>query len=133
MASLTLVRMLPVALAMVGTGMRRATVGFLGWFGPRGLASIVFVLIQLEETPTPQRSLMLTVVTWTVAHGFDVDDLDLRPSTGPVHAYLALPGSRMICMRASDLPAATPHTASQHPISLVGASVAEASPSATTN
>ena len=27
---------------------------------------------------------------WTVAHGFDVDNLDLRPSTGPVHAYLAL-------------------------------------------
>jgi sodium/hydrogen antiporter len=52
-ASLTLVRMLPVALAMVGTGMRRATVGFLGWFGPRGLASIVFVLIQLEETQLP--------------------------------------------------------------------------------
>ncbi|HSO53641.1 MAG TPA: hypothetical protein VL330_13035 [Actinomycetes bacterium] len=103
---------------MMGTGMRRATVGFLGWFGPRGLASIVFVLIQLEETPTPQWSLRLTVVTLTVAHGFDVDDLDLRPSTGPVHAYLALPGSRMICMRASDLPAATPHTASQHPISL---------------
>jgi hypothetical protein len=30
------------------------------------------------------------VDAWTVAHGFDVDDLDLRPSTGPVHAYLAL-------------------------------------------
>jgi sodium/hydrogen antiporter len=66
-ASLTLVRMLPVALAMVGTGMRRVTVGFLGWFGPRGLASIVFVLILLEGTELPERSLMLTVVTWTVA------------------------------------------------------------------
>jgi NhaP-type Na+/H+ or K+/H+ antiporter len=66
-ASLTVVRMLPVALAMVGAGMRRVTVGFLGWFGPRGLASIVFVLILLEETQLPERSLMLTVVTWTVA------------------------------------------------------------------
>jgi NhaP-type Na+/H+ or K+/H+ antiporter len=66
-ASLTVVRMLPVALAMVGTGMRRVTVGFLGWFGPRGLASIVFVLILLEETDLPERSLMLAVVTWTVA------------------------------------------------------------------
>jgi sodium/hydrogen antiporter len=66
-ASLTVVRMLPVALAMVGTGMRRVTVWFLGWFGPRGLASIVFVLILLEETELPERSLMLTVVTWTVA------------------------------------------------------------------
>jgi sodium/hydrogen antiporter len=66
-ASLTVVRMLPVALAMVGAGLRRVTVGFLGWFGPRGLASIVFVLILLEETDLPERSLMLTVVTWTVA------------------------------------------------------------------
>jgi sodium/hydrogen antiporter len=65
--SLTVVRMLPVALAMLGTGMRRVTVGFLGWFGPRGLASIVFVLILLEETQLPERPLMLAVVTWTVA------------------------------------------------------------------
>jgi sodium/hydrogen antiporter len=61
------VRMLPVALAMVGTGMRPVTVGFLGWFGPRGLASIVFVLILPEETELPERPLMLEVVVWTVA------------------------------------------------------------------
>jgi sodium/hydrogen antiporter len=66
-ASLTLVRMLPVALAMVGTGVHRVTVGFLGWFGPRGLASIVFVLILLEETELPERPLLAAVVTWTVA------------------------------------------------------------------
>ena len=66
-ASLTLVRMFPVAMAMLGAGMRTVTVGFLGWFGPRGLASIVFVLILLEQTDLPERSLMLTVVTWTVA------------------------------------------------------------------
>jgi sodium/hydrogen antiporter len=66
-ASLTVVRMLPVALALVGAGLHRFTVGFLGWFGPRGLASIVFVLILLEETELPERPLMLTVVTWTVA------------------------------------------------------------------
>jgi NhaP-type Na+/H+ or K+/H+ antiporter len=65
--SLTLVRILPVALAMLGAGMRRVTVGFLGWFGPRGLASIVFVLILLEQTDLPERPLLLAVVTWTVA------------------------------------------------------------------
>jgi NhaP-type Na+/H+ or K+/H+ antiporter len=65
--SLTVVRVLPVALALLGTGMRPVTVGFLGWFGPRGLASIVFVLILLEETELPERPLFLTVVTWTVA------------------------------------------------------------------
>ena len=66
-ASLTLARMLPVALAMVGTGMRRVTVGFLGWFGPRGLASIVFVLILVEEADVAEPPLMLAVVSWTVA------------------------------------------------------------------
>jgi NhaP-type Na+/H+ or K+/H+ antiporter len=65
--SLTVVRLLPVALAMLGTSMRRVTVGFLGWFGPRGLASIVFVLILVEQTELPERPLLLDVVTWTVA------------------------------------------------------------------
>jgi NhaP-type Na+/H+ or K+/H+ antiporter len=78
-ASLTVVRMIPVALAMAGAGMRRATVGFLGWFGPRGLASIVFVLILLEETDLPERSLMLTVVTWTVALSVYAHGLTARP------------------------------------------------------
>lgn len=72
--SLTVVRMLPVALAMIGTGMRWVTIGFLGWFGPRGLASIVFVLLLVEQTDLPERALIVAVVTWTVvlsvfAHG----------------------------------------------------------------
>jgi NhaP-type Na+/H+ or K+/H+ antiporter len=43
------------------------TVGFIGWFGPRGLASIVFVLVLIEHSELVERSLMLAVVTWTVA------------------------------------------------------------------
>jgi NhaP-type Na+/H+ or K+/H+ antiporter len=46
--SLTAIRMLPVAVAMLGSGARSRTVGFLGWFGPRGLASIVFAVIGLS-------------------------------------------------------------------------------------
>jgi NhaP-type Na+/H+ or K+/H+ antiporter len=65
--SLTVVRMLPVALAMLGTGMGWVTIGFLGWFGPRGLASIVFVLLLVEQTDLPERALIVAVVTWTVA------------------------------------------------------------------
>jgi NhaP-type Na+/H+ or K+/H+ antiporter len=80
LGSLTVVRMLPVALAMTGAGMRRVTVGFLGWFGPRGLASIVFVLILLEETALPERPLMLTVVTWTVALSVYAHGLTARPA-----------------------------------------------------
>ncbi|MEU9294586.1 cation:proton antiporter [Streptomyces sp. NPDC048266] len=47
--SLTVVRMLPVALALVGSGLRLPTVGYVGWFGPRGLASVVFGLLLVEE------------------------------------------------------------------------------------
>jgi NhaP-type Na+/H+ or K+/H+ antiporter len=47
--SLTLIRMLPVAIAMIGTGARWPTLGFVGWFGPRGLASIVFAVLAVQE------------------------------------------------------------------------------------
>jgi NhaP-type Na+/H+ or K+/H+ antiporter len=73
--SLTLVRMLPVAISMLGTGAKRPTVAFLGWFGPRGAASIVFALLLLEEEGgLPNQELILTVVFVTVglsvlAHG----------------------------------------------------------------
>lgn len=48
--SLTAVRMAPVAVALAGAGLPRPTVLFMGWFGPRGLASIVLGLVFLEET-----------------------------------------------------------------------------------
>ena len=63
--SLTVVRMLPVALALTGTGLRPATVGYLGWFGPRGLASLVFGLIALEEH-LPGMTLLGDVIAVTV-------------------------------------------------------------------
>ena len=53
--SLTVIRMAPVALALAGTGARRQTVAFLGWFGPRGLASIVFALMLEEDGGLPTR------------------------------------------------------------------------------
>ena len=46
--SLTVVRMLPVAVALLGAGFDRFSVAFIGWFGPRGLASVIFALIALE-------------------------------------------------------------------------------------
>ncbi len=47
-ASVTVVRMVPVALAVAGSGLRTDTTGLLGWFGPRGLASIVYGLAAVE-------------------------------------------------------------------------------------
>ena len=65
--SLTVVRMLPVALAMLGTGARRPTVAFLGWFGPRGLASIVFAVILLDDADLPHLDSLLLAITVTIA------------------------------------------------------------------
>ena len=63
--SLTLSRMVPVAIALLGTGARLPTVAFIGWFGPRGLASIVFALIALDDG-IPDRQLLLTTVMMTI-------------------------------------------------------------------
>ncbi len=72
--SLTLVRMLPVAVALIGSGARMPTVGFLGWFGPRGLASIVFAVIVVEEAHLPGAAddpghHLLTIGLSVLAHG----------------------------------------------------------------
>ena len=65
-ASLTVVRMLPVAIAMMGTGAGRPTVAFMGWFGPRGLASIVFALIVLHDARLPHVGTILSATYVTV-------------------------------------------------------------------
>ena len=73
--SLTLVRMLPVAIAMIRTQLKPATVVFMGWFGPRGLASIVLGLVYLEqEAALPGEKLIMLGILATVllsifAHG----------------------------------------------------------------
>lgn len=73
--SLTLVRMLPVAVSLAGTGLGKGTVAFMGWFGPRGLASIVLGLVYLEEEkhlPGEQitrLAVMATVLLSIFAHG----------------------------------------------------------------
>jgi NhaP-type Na+/H+ or K+/H+ antiporter len=81
--SLTVLRMLPVALALLGSGARRPTVAFLGWFGPRGAASIVFALIVVEEGGLPHDELILTTAFLTVglsvfAHGISAAPLAQR-------------------------------------------------------
>jgi sodium/hydrogen antiporter len=63
--SLTVVRMAPVALALLGSHLRLPTVLYVGWFGPRGLASIVFALLLLEDGP-PAADLLVDVVALTV-------------------------------------------------------------------
>ncbi|MFV1971026.1 MAG: cation:proton antiporter, partial [Acidimicrobiia bacterium] len=66
-ASLTIVRMIPVALALVGTGLKRPTVMYIGWFGPRGLASLVFAGTVVLEEGSEEAPLILAVVSVAVA------------------------------------------------------------------
>jgi NhaP-type Na+/H+ or K+/H+ antiporter len=79
--SLTAVRMVPVALAMLGTGARRPTVAFLGWSGPRGLASIVFAVILIDEASLPHERALLLAIVATVGLSVYAHGLASRPLT----------------------------------------------------
>jgi NhaP-type Na+/H+ or K+/H+ antiporter len=98
--SLTVVRMLPVALSLIGTHARPPTVAFLGWFGPRGLASIVFAVLLIEPNgELPHEHLVLVTIFATIglsvlAHGVTAAPLARRyaawytahPQTLPVES-----------------------------------------------
>ncbi len=81
--SLTVIRMAPVAVALAGERLGRAAVVFVGWFGPRGLASVVFALLALEELGQHVAGRAVAVIAFTVllsvlAHGFTADPLARR-------------------------------------------------------
>ena len=81
--SLTVVRMVAVAIAMLRSRARAPTLGFLGWFGPRGLASIVFAVIVIEESQLPHEHVIVLAIYLTVglsvfAHGLSAAPLANR-------------------------------------------------------
>jgi len=82
--SLTVIRMLPVYLSLTGTGVDNKSKLFLGWFGPRGLASIVFAIIVLNEDIPGGEILAVTVVCTVflsiIAHGLSANPLVRRYS-----------------------------------------------------
>jgi NhaP-type Na+/H+ or K+/H+ antiporter len=88
-ASLTVVRMIPVAISLIGSGEDRATVAFVGWFGPRGLASVVFALLAVEDLGgtdprvlTAVYTIAITIVFSIVAHGITARPLASRYVAG---------------------------------------------------
>ena len=74
-AALTVLRMGPVALALLGSGFRPQTVAFIGWFGPRGLATIVFAMIAVESLEMDAvledvlATATLTIIGSVILHG----------------------------------------------------------------
>lgn len=80
--SLTVVRIIPVGLALLGSRLRRDTILFIGWFGPRGLASIVFAILGLEAmhasglpSDAVAATLAWTVLLSVVLHGLSAEPL----------------------------------------------------------
>ena len=107
--SLTVVRMLPVAISLAGTGLSKATVLFMGWFGPRGLASIVLGLVYLgADIHAPDESLIGLVVMVTVAVSIFA------------HGLTALPGmnlyARSVAGLSPDSPERQELTPAQQPV-----------------
>jgi len=77
--SLTVVRMLPVYLSLAGSSLKPGSRLFLGWFGPRGLATVVFAVIVLNHNLPGGHELALTaactVILSILAHGFSANPL----------------------------------------------------------
>jgi len=79
--SLTVVRMIPVAIALFRSGFHPETVALIGWFGPRGLASVVFTFLALDTLRSvgPVPDLLVQVATWTVFLSVIVHGLSAGP------------------------------------------------------
>ncbi|MEU7021271.1 cation:proton antiporter [Streptomyces sp. NPDC046203] len=96
--SLTVVRMLPVALSLAGTGLALPTVLYAGWFGPRGLASVVFGLLVVEEhvpgTALIGRAVALTIGLSILLHGLTAHFLADRYGAWHRAASARRPGMR---------------------------------------
>ena len=84
---LTVIRMLPIWLSLTGSGLNRYEKMFLGWFGPRGLASILFALLFLERFQIPGGDeilacVVLTVMLSIVLHGVSANPMSARFGRG---------------------------------------------------
>jgi NhaP-type Na+/H+ or K+/H+ antiporter len=66
-ASLTLLRMVPVAISMVGAGLDWKTIAFMGWFGPRGIASVLYLLMAIAAIGFAGHEQIMSIIVLTVA------------------------------------------------------------------
>ncbi len=93
-ASLTVIRMVPVAVSLIGAKLDRSTILFIGWFGPRGIASVLYLLLAVSAIGVAGHEHLLSIIVLTVAlsvllHGVSAvplckkyaEGLDKRTST----------------------------------------------------
>ena len=105
--ALTIIRMLPVALSLLGTGLKRPTVLFLGWFGPRGLASILLMLLVANEVGVAlSHPIMLTAIL-TVGLSIFLHGITAAPFARRYSALAALTGECPEKVPVSEMPLQT--------------------------
>jgi NhaP-type Na+/H+ or K+/H+ antiporter len=102
--SLTVIRMLPVAVSLVGSGARSPTVGFLGWFGPRGLASIVFAVMLDEGSNLPGEETILLTVYATVGLSVLLHGLTAAPLANRYATWFETTGPGRLRAEAVEVP-----------------------------
>ncbi len=110
--SLTFIRMVPVFISLLGKHLRWETTLFLGWFGPRGLASILFVLLVLEHANLVHESLVFNTVIVTVAFSILLHGISALPG---VNVYAKI--LEMCKLRGDDL-TSEQQTVSEMPLRL---------------
>ncbi|MGI9533834.1 MAG: cation:proton antiporter [Thermodesulfobacteriota bacterium] len=91
--SLTIVRMLPVAISVAGKGILTSTKVFMGWFGPRGAASILYLLIILKEDMLTNGQLIFNVSVVTILFSIFLHGLTSVPG---VKAYASSLGVKPV-------------------------------------
>ena len=102
--------MVPVALAMLGSGARPPTVAFLGWFGPRGLASIVFAVILVEDANLANESVLLNTIFLTIGLSVLLHGVTATPLAARYAAWFAAhPRDAMPSFESAPAPVQRPH------------------------
>ncbi len=102
--SLTVIRMAPVAIALAGARFGWATIAVVGWFGPRGLASVVFALLALEELGNPTAGHAVAVITITVLLSVVVHGATAGPVAAQYAGRLTRPADRRAGGETTDIP-----------------------------
>ncbi|NOR68854.1 MAG: sodium:proton antiporter [Methylomarinum sp.] len=105
--SLTIIRIIPVTLSLVGAKMNVLSILFLGWFGPRGLASILFLLLILEQGQIANADIIATITLLTISLSIIAHGISAAPLAHFYGKKVAAMGKCEEIVPAQEIPART--------------------------
>lgn len=94
LASLTVIRMIPVAISLIGTKLDWQTIAFIGWFGPRGIASILYLLMAVAAIGVQGNEQIMSVVVLTVLISVFAHGLSAVPLSNLYQAHISRRNAR---------------------------------------